>query len=137
MIRDEMNCHRENEAVRALRSGHLPEELRLHVAGCDCCGEALALAAALQADAAAATAPDAGLMWHKMELRRKRELAAAAMRPAIWAERITVVLMAVCAAMAMPWLTTQSVAMSVAAVAGVTILALSAASVYWLASTKR
>ena len=137
MSKEAMICHRENEAVLALRSGHMAEELREHAAGCECCGEALALAAALQADSAAATAPDAGLMWHKMQLRRKRELAEAAMRPAIWAERITVVLMAVCAALALPWLTTQSMAMSVAALAGVTILALSAASVYWLASTKR
>jgi hypothetical protein len=132
-----MNCRRENEAVRALLRGHLTDEIREHVAGCECCGEALALAAALQADSAAATTPDAGLMWHKMELRRKRELAAAAMRPAIWAERITVVLMAVCAALALPWLTTQPAAILVAAVAGMAVLALSAVSIYWLASPKR
>lgn len=137
MSRDGMNCRRENEAVRALLRGHLTDEIREHVAGCECCGEALALAAALQADSAAATAPDAGLMWHKMELRRKRELAAAAMRPAIWAERITVVLMAVCAALALPWLTTQPAAILVAAVAGMAVLALSAVSIYWLASPKR
>jgi hypothetical protein len=137
MSENAMSCRRESEAVGAVQSGSMTDELREHIAGCETCGEALALAAAFASDMAAVEAPDAGLMWHKMELRRRRERAEAAIRPAIWAERIAVVLMAVCAAVAVPWLTEMSAALSLTAVAGVTILGLSAASVYWLASPKR
>ena len=134
---DAMVCKRESEAVRAVHSACMTDELRGHIAGCEPCGEALALAAAFASGMAGVEAPDAGLMWHKMELRRRRERAAAAMRPAIMAERVAAVLMAVCVAVAVPWLTEMSAALSLTAVAGVTILALSAASVYWLASPKR
>ncbi|MBE0658126.1 MAG: hypothetical protein IH602_10575 [Bryobacteraceae bacterium] len=137
MSKNVMACTRESEAVRALHSGSMADELREHIAGCESCGEALALAAAFAGEMAPVEAPDAGLMWHKMELRRRRERAEAAMRPAMVAERVAAVLMFVCAAVAVPWLTEMSAALALTAVAGVTVLGLSAASVYWLASPKR
>lgn len=137
MSNDALVCKRESEAVRAVHSGSMTDELREHIAGCESCGEALALAAAFASELAAVEAPDAGLMWHKMELRRRRERAEAAMRPAMVAERAAAVLMVVCVAVAVPWLTEMSAALALTAVAGVTVLGLSAASVYWLASPKR
>ncbi|MBA3975414.1 MAG: hypothetical protein C0504_14510 [Candidatus Solibacter sp.] len=132
-----MSCKRESETIGAVRTANMTGELREHIAGCESCGEALALAAAFATGMADFETPDAGLMWHKMELRRKRERAEAAMRPAIVAERVAAVLMVVCAALAVPWLTEISAALSLTAVAGLTVLGLSAASIYWLASPKR
>lgn len=137
MKNEGMSCQRETEVVRALRMGDFSDELRAHIAGCDSCGEALAVASACQAAPGPETVPDASLLWRKMELRLKRERTEAAMRPAIIAERLTTAVLAVCAVLAIPWLAAISPMLAVVAVAALILIGLSAASVYWLAASKR
>jgi hypothetical protein len=47
----QMGCEHENGMVRALQTGEWSEDLRLHVAGCRDCSQALQLAEALRAGA--------------------------------------------------------------------------------------
>jgi hypothetical protein len=132
-----MNCPREMEVVRALRSNEFTDELRTHASGCEACGEAMAVAAFCQSAGQPETVPDSRLLWRRMELRLRRERAEAAMRPAIMAERLTAAVLAVCGAMALPWLASQSPVLAYAAIAAVVLFGVSAVSVYWLAASKR
>jgi hypothetical protein len=137
MGEEAMNCPRETEVVQALRSNEFNDELQAHAAGCEACGEAMAVAAFCQSASQPETVPDASLLWRRMELRLRRERAEAAMRPAVIAERLTVGMLAVCAATALPWLASQSPALAWTAIAAAVLFGASAASVYWLAASKR
>jgi hypothetical protein len=137
MKNEGMSCQRENEVVLALRADDFTDELRAHIAGCESCGEALAVASVCQAAPAPRTVPDASLLWRKMELRLKRERTEAAVRPAIIAERLSAGVFAVCAMLTIPWLAAQSPLLAIVAVAALALVGLSAASVYWLAASKR
>jgi hypothetical protein len=137
MKNEGMSCQRETEVVLALRMGDFSDELRAHIAGCESCGEALAVATVCQAAPAPQAVPDASLLWRKMELRLKRERTEAAMRPAIIAERLSAGVFAVCAMLTIPWLADRSPLLAIVAVAALALVGLSAASVYWLAASKR
>ncbi len=132
-----MICQRETEVVMALRTDDFTDELRAHIAGCESCSEALAVASVCQAAPSPETVPDASLVWRKMELRLKRERTEAAMRPAILAERLSAAVFAVCALLTIPWLAAQSPMLAFAAIGALVFVGLSAASVYWLAASKR
>jgi len=66
-------------------AGRMNQELAAHLSECEHCREAAMLAAEMEAayaDArAAATVPDAGLVWWKAQMRARREAERAAARP--------------------------------------------------------
>jgi hypothetical protein len=136
MKNEGMSCQRETEVVLALRADDFTDELRAHIAGCESCGEALAVASVCQAAPGPETIPDASLLWRKMELRLKRERTEAAMRPAIIAERLCAAVFGVGALLTIPWLAARSPLLAIVAVAALALVGLSAASVYWLAASK-
>lgn len=129
-------CEHESAVVRAVRSGHWSEALREHAAGCDACGEAMAVAAFLHESAAPAV-PEPGLMWWKLELRARREKAARAMRPIVIAERAAACLMGAALLGGIVWLGSLSSTLGFAAGAAAAILGVSAGSAILLASSRK
>ena len=81
-------CPREPELLEALRAGAWPagidEELRAHAASCLHCADLAEVAGALLFDRDAsihdASIPGSGLMWWKLQMRRRNEAAFAARR---------------------------------------------------------
>ena len=81
-------CPREPELLAALRAGAWPagidEELRAHAASCQHCADLAEVASALLFDRDAsihdAPIPGSGLMWWKLQMRRRKEAACAARR---------------------------------------------------------
>jgi hypothetical protein len=70
-------CRFEPAVLRAVRLGHLEEDVREHTTECRQCGELLELAGLLEADRreamAEASLPPAGALWFQMKLRAARE----------------------------------------------------------------
>lgn len=133
-----VGCDREVEIARAVRSGRWSGDLRLHAAGCEACGEAMAVAAFLQSGGEPAlNVPEPGLMWWKLELRARREKARRAMRPLAIAERMAAVLTGGACAGAAVWAYSASPSLGLAAGIAATILAVSAGSALLLASSRK
>lgn len=132
-------CEREQDVVRALRTGFWPEGLRAHAGSCDSCGEAMLVAAALlEADAVQpAQVPDAGLIWWKTELRLKREKAEKAMRPVMIAELATAAATGVALLVGGAWLWSTSQASAITIVACLSVLAISAGSAIAVAVARK
>lgn len=131
-------CERETEIARAVRSGHWTEDLRQHAAGCEACGEAMAVAAFLQGGAVQALeVPEPGLMWFKLELRARREKTRRAMRPLVIAERLVALLTGGACIGAALWTHSVSPTLGLAAGIAAAVLALSAGSALLLASSRK
>lgn len=130
-------CKREAEVISALRQRNWSEELRAHVAGCEECAETMTVTAFCLSEAEPETAPDAGLMWRRMELRLKREQAERAMLPAVWAGRAALAAIMLCAVFAAAMLASSSPALIpwLAGIAGG--FGLSALSAYWIVSHRQ
>jgi hypothetical protein len=84
-------CKHESAVADALAKGELPEDLRIHVAGCAQCGEVdwvarrmLRFANTLSGE----PAPSAASMWWRLNLRMRQEKARRAERPLIWMGRV-------------------------------------------------
>jgi hypothetical protein len=83
------DCPFESDLLDALASQRWParagDELRQHVAACECCRDLAVTASALIAEHDAAHAgagvPPAALVWHRAQLRARQEATRAAMRP--------------------------------------------------------
>ena len=84
-----MQCDRENDVVKAITSGQLPQsfhpELRTHVQSCRVCSEVASVAVAIRDDYAEAACnvrlPSASLVWWRAELRLRRDSIRAVERP--------------------------------------------------------
>ena len=80
-------CTREEELVRAMRSGSLSAELRSHVAECSNCTEVLLVAQFLRPDeefSREIALPDASVIWRQALLQSRAEAADRATRPIRW-----------------------------------------------------
>lgn len=131
-------CEREQDIARAVRSGLWNAELREHAAGCEACAETMAVAAFLQSgEDPAATVPEAGLMWWRLELRARREKRARALRPLVIAERAAGVLFGSACVAVFVWLSTVSPSLSLTAGIAGGVLAVSAGSALLLASSRK
>lgn len=84
-------CEQESIIVAALASGELPEQLRLHLAGCAVCREVHSVAGKMLQFAnelGEELRPSAGSMWWRLNLRMRQEQARRAQAPLIWMTRI-------------------------------------------------
>jgi len=92
-----MECSREQEVVSAILARRWPdgcdEELKMHVEGCDNCGEVAAIASLLHDDHEAARrevhVPASGQVWWRAAVRARLEAAHAAATPITWLHGIT------------------------------------------------
>ena len=95
-------CEREGDVVRELRMARLPPELLEHVGSCPACAETQAVAQAmLQASSLRGTEcglPDAGLVWRRMETRKKEIALKRAAWPLIFMRALSMVCVAFFAA---------------------------------------
>jgi hypothetical protein len=129
-------CEREREVARAVRSGLWSAELREHAAGCEACGEAMAVAAFLQSGEDPVV-PEAGLMWWRLELRARREKHARAMRPLVVAEGVAAALVGLSCVAGLVWLSTVWPALGLTAGIAGGVLAVSAGSALLLAASRK
>jgi hypothetical protein len=129
-------CPREAELAAALRAGQLTDVQRAHAAACEACAEALTVTAFLSAGVETAGAPEAGLVWWKLEIRARREAAEKAARPVVLAERLGLAVAAGAAAWACVWLNGLSPALALAGWAGLGVLALVGAGAVWTAARR-
>ncbi len=88
------HCEREQEVVRAVRSGRWPgaadEALRRHALSCPVCAEVALVAEFLRREEALESSvalPDPGLLWWKAEILAQREARERAAQPIAVAER--------------------------------------------------
>lgn len=87
-------CPREPDVIAAVTSGRWPlaadETLRAHVASCEVCAEARAMAELMRSlereTLQDARLPSAGQVWWRAQLRARREAQAAAARPVLVAQ---------------------------------------------------
>jgi hypothetical protein len=100
------DCSQESIVAAALAKGELPEELRLHLAGCAVCGEVhsiarrmLLLADGLAEELTGEPRPSAASMWWRLNLRIRRDRARRAEMPLIWMTRIFYAAIAILAAL--------------------------------------
>jgi hypothetical protein len=81
-------CEREFDTVRAVRTGLMPAALREHVVSCAVCTEARAVAEKMMHAASLRSAelelPAAGLVWRRVEARRKEMALRRATRPLVF-----------------------------------------------------
>jgi hypothetical protein len=90
-------CPREEQVVQAVLSGAWPEradeELALHAAQCDICGEVATVATLLRQDHEQARrevqVPAAGQVWWRAAIRARLEAAQASTQPMTWLHGIT------------------------------------------------
>lgn len=76
-----LECEFEADAVLAARQGRFSEELRAHMAECEVCADAAAVAGAFEEAFEEVTLPDAGRVWRQAQLRARQEAVKAAGRP--------------------------------------------------------
>lgn len=96
------DCPQESAIAAALASGALPEELRVHLAGCAVCGEIHSVAGKMLqlADGLSEVPPpSAAAMWWRLSLRMRQERARRAQMPLIWMGRVFYAMMAITAAL--------------------------------------
>ena len=77
--------------------------------------------------------PEAGLLWWKMQLRERRELAQQASLPIVWAERAALGVLALGVGWALAWLGSESGPAAVAGVAAVVLLSATAGGAVYFA----
>lgn len=79
------DCEFEAEVLLGVRQGRCTEEVRAHVAECEGCSDAAAVAAAFEDAREEALSgvrlPDAGRVWRQTQMRARREAVQAAGRP--------------------------------------------------------
>ena len=77
-------CERDFEVLECATNGAAGEELRAHIAACECCRELFDVAHSIAADRAAlmrrAPVPSAGLVFWRANMRAQREAARTAVR---------------------------------------------------------
>jgi hypothetical protein len=84
-----MECAREQEAMQATSCGRwpdrCPEDLRLHIAECDVCSDAVEVSMAFRDDLESLGSdvhvPAAGVVWWRAELRARQDATRKASRP--------------------------------------------------------
>jgi hypothetical protein len=95
-------CERELKVIRELRIGALSPELLEHVRSCAVCSQTQAVAKIMLLAASLRSAerevPDAGLMWRRVESRKKEIALKRAARPLIFMRALSVVCVAIFAA---------------------------------------
>lgn len=100
-------CPETEMLLARLRAGEPAPDPVAHAAGCTACRDALAVAA-LFASAAPALAPerppDPGVLLLRARLRAREAAARRAVRPIVWAERLTAPVVALLATWGWPWL---------------------------------
>jgi len=91
----EHSCARETDVVSAVLSrrwASANEDLKSHAAGCEICGDVVALASLLSADQERARyearVPAAGQVWWRSAVRARLEAAHTAVRPMTWLQGI-------------------------------------------------
>lgn len=128
-------CPREQDVLRALHEDRWSDEWRAHVAECEQCAEAMMVSQLLrEADRQAEVrVPEAGLLWWKMQLRERRELAQQASLPIVWAERAALGVLALGVGWALAWLGSESGPAAVAGVAAVVLLSATAGGAVYFA----
>ena len=93
-----MHCAREDELLDALMLGYVGPELTEHVAGCASCSEVHAVSAALLGERREAVreapVPAAAAMRHRLEMRLRRDVDAAARRSLMIGQALTLALAA-------------------------------------------
>lgn len=127
-------CPREGEILAVVWS----DDLRAHALACPLCAETALVAGFLrEAAATPVTVPEAGLVWWKAQLRRRREAAERALRPIAIAERVCVAAAAATVVWSVIWVSGFSPQLAAGMVAGVVVLLASAGSAYFLSASKR
>lgn len=100
-----ISCEREAEAVRSLRTGSLPAELRDHVLSCVACEEARSAARVMLETASLfrveAGLPAAGLVWSRAQARKREIDLKRATRPLMVMRVLSVIYVALCAGWAL------------------------------------
>jgi hypothetical protein len=95
-------CEREGDVVRELRVGALSPELLQHLRSCAVCAETQSVAQVMLQAASLRNAeyglPDAGLMWRRVETRKKEIALKRAAQPLIFMRALSVVWVAIFAA---------------------------------------
>ena len=132
-------CDREQELLAALRSGNWTPELRAHFAACESCAETAITADFLHQAAATADphVPPAGLVWWKAQLRARRDIAHAAARPLVIAERAAAIVAMLGAIGAMAWLSAGSTPAAIAGLIALAIITTAAAGALLFAWSKK
>jgi len=132
-------CEREEQVVAALRSGQWAEGLRAHVAECEECAEAALVAGVLlEAEAGERVeVAQGGFLYWKMQLRARREAAAQAVRPIVWAERGAMALGGAGTVWALAWLRTQSETLALVGFGALLVLGAASAGALLLARRER
>ncbi len=93
MERRPLECPFEDDVLAAVRTARWPEradaDLQRHVAGCELCRDAIAVAAAFaDVEPSCDPLPDAGLVWVRAQLRARAEAARLAERPITIAQAV-------------------------------------------------
>jgi hypothetical protein len=107
-----VECCREQDVLDALAGERwperVPEELRLHAAGCAICTDLIAAVQPILADRVDLSneghIPSSGVMWWRAQMRARQEAAREAARPITVAQIVGVVCTLGVAAMAIAWL---------------------------------
>lgn len=132
-------CQREDEILRALRTGSWPEGLQAHLAECAACADsALVAGTLLEAEAAAPPeVPQGGLLYWKMQLRARRESADRATLPILYAEWAAAGLGLAGTVWALAWLKSQSETLALVGFAALLVVGAAAAGSLFMASRER
>lgn len=128
------DCPQELAIAVALAQGELPEELRLHLAGCAVCGEVQSVAARMLRLAHAVSEeprPSAAGMWWRLNLRMRQEHARRAQMPLIWMGRVFYAMIALATLLSVTLIARFSGPAGVIGLAALSAVALPAAITLW------
>jgi hypothetical protein len=85
------DCPQESRITTAVANGALPEDLVLHLSGCQVCSEAYSIAGKMRQFANGLSEdprPSAASIWWRLNLRMRQERARQAEKPLVWMGRI-------------------------------------------------